>query len=209
MVYCAVPGCKSRYGKSTPYKFHVLPREENRRNEWIKFSQRTNFELSKRYYFCELHFDKNHYELNRKDELRKLKPNIVPTINPPSSEDVQRYKQMIDLSKKKKGNTRKHESTIEIIYDDPSTETISEIMTETISDASTVSPEINDFQNEIEKSRNENDQLRNMILKMQLVLERRKANEINYLNENQRLRKENQKLQTENTILKKALARFA
>ncbi|XP_071375921.1 uncharacterized protein [Centroberyx affinis] len=74
---CSATGCSSRNEKGK--KLHCFPRDPVRREIWEKMVGRRNWKAHDRSRLCEDHFEESQYESRRMDNLRKLKPNAIPT----------------------------------------------------------------------------------------------------------------------------------
>lgn len=86
-VTCAVAGCSNTYqrGKATGASFHLFPKQENTRQQWIEFCGRDRSFNARTWRICSLHFDETDYEKDLQAELlnyiprgRKLKLGAVP-----------------------------------------------------------------------------------------------------------------------------------
>ncbi|KAM4612562.1 uncharacterized protein ACJ7VT_010826 [Polymixia lowei] len=77
---CSATGCSSRNEKGK--KLHCFPRDPVRREIWEKMVGRRNWKAHDRSRLCEDHFEESQYESRRMDNLRKLKPNAIPTKFP-------------------------------------------------------------------------------------------------------------------------------
>lgn len=74
---CSATGCSSRNERGK--KLHCFPRDPVRREIWEKMVGRRNWKAHDSSRLCEDHFEESQYESRRMDNLRKLKPNAVPT----------------------------------------------------------------------------------------------------------------------------------
>lgn len=74
---CSATGCSSRNEKGK--KLHCFPRDPVRREVWEKMVGRRSWRAHDRSRLCEDHFEESQYESRRMDNLRKLKPNAIPT----------------------------------------------------------------------------------------------------------------------------------
>ncbi|XP_056131364.1 uncharacterized protein LOC130108458 isoform X2 [Lampris incognitus] len=77
---CSAAGCSSRNEKGK--KLHCFPRDPARREIWERMVGRRDWKANDRSRLCEDHFEESQYESRRMDNLRKLKPNAVPTKFP-------------------------------------------------------------------------------------------------------------------------------
>ncbi|XP_044016104.1 uncharacterized protein LOC122857792 [Aphidius gifuensis] len=78
MVNCSVSGCRNstRHG----VKMNTVPRDENRRAQWIKNADLDTTKLNKTLLVCEYHFTADMWEKVRVDGKKKLKRSAIPTI---------------------------------------------------------------------------------------------------------------------------------
>lgn len=54
MLYCCVPECSNSW--KTGYSMHRLPRNNERKQQWIANIKRSNIDLSKDWFVCEVNF---------------------------------------------------------------------------------------------------------------------------------------------------------
>lgn len=84
MVVCAVATCRSKL--KCGISFHCFPQESGRQNKWKTFCKRKDKFNVKTARICELHFEKDCFERDLRNELlglsqRKiLKPTACPTL---------------------------------------------------------------------------------------------------------------------------------
>lgn len=85
MVYCCVPHCTSRSGKSKGISFHYFPCDSLLEQKWLKAISRENFKPNSNansvsQAVCSLHFQDSDYKTGLKK--RCLKPHSIPSIFP-------------------------------------------------------------------------------------------------------------------------------
>uniref|UniRef100_A0A1Y1N715 THAP-type domain-containing protein n=1 Tax=Photinus pyralis TaxID=7054 RepID=A0A1Y1N715_PHOPY len=89
MPCCAAPNCSNRSEKR--YSLYRIPADEPRRSKWVQNMRRDRgpdkWQPTTGSRICEVNFEEDQFETCRKDKLKKLKPNAVPTLfdvpNPP------------------------------------------------------------------------------------------------------------------------------
>jgi hypothetical protein len=93
---CAIAGCSNNYQRTKGNKisFHLFPKNESARQEWIKLCGRDHPFNAKTWRVCSLHFDANDFErdlqaelLNYTPKAKKLKLGALPIIVNKQKED--------------------------------------------------------------------------------------------------------------------------
>ncbi|KAF2890359.1 hypothetical protein ILUMI_15814 [Ignelater luminosus] len=78
MPGCASVGCSNSSTKGFVMK--RLPRDSERRKQWLVKMKRDKWKPTDNTYLCEVHFASAMWQKTRVDGTRKLKSNTVPTI---------------------------------------------------------------------------------------------------------------------------------
>ncbi|XP_025163631.1 THAP domain-containing protein 7-like [Harpegnathos saltator] len=78
MPTCCVPHCKNYYQKG--FSLYSLPADLTRRALWITNIGRQEWNSSRKWFICKVHFSDNMWEKPHIDGKRKLKQHAVPTI---------------------------------------------------------------------------------------------------------------------------------
>ena len=82
MVYkCCIVNCRSNYTGEESTKVFSFPKEEDLKKRWIRFVNRTDWELTSSSYICIKHFEEKYHEKGKisKRLAVNVKP-VVPTI---------------------------------------------------------------------------------------------------------------------------------
>lgn len=78
MTGCCVFGCKNRTEQG--YILKCFPKNQSRRDVWLRNLKRRNWTPTAGSRICENHFDVDQWEKTREDRKRKLKESAVPTL---------------------------------------------------------------------------------------------------------------------------------
>ncbi|KYN19886.1 hypothetical protein ALC57_07779, partial [Trachymyrmex cornetzi] len=84
--YCCVIKCCNSW--KIGYTMHVLPKNCERRQQWIRNIGGYDFDPAKNYFVCNVHFPANMWEKPRVDGKQKSKNTAIPTIFPKKKELV-------------------------------------------------------------------------------------------------------------------------
>ena len=80
---CSIPGCFSNHAGHKKETVFELPEDEQQRNLWLRFINRSDVEEFKHIFVCAKHFSEDVIKKNEK-RCRLIKQlNSVPTIVPP------------------------------------------------------------------------------------------------------------------------------